>query len=153
MKWLRREFVTHLKKCFLECQVHCQFFARGIIYENQISSRKQGTIFQQLTKFLDLLSRVFIKNSSSRRNVWCYGKILLKGLFIWIKNSHGLPKVCWRILHRKWRILQSPAPNELPGWVFLYCWLFLYFICLFIFFTLRGYWKSFLKLFILLNLF
>ena len=69
MKWLRREFVTHLKKCFLECQENCQFFARGIIYENQISSRKQGTIFQQLTKFLDLLSRVFIKNSSSRRNV------------------------------------------------------------------------------------
>ena len=31
------------------------------------------------------------------------------------KNGHGLLKGCWRILHRKRRILRSPAPNELPG--------------------------------------
>ena len=34
-------------------------FARGIIYENQISSRKQGTIFQQLTKSFGLVEQGF----------------------------------------------------------------------------------------------
>ena len=31
------------------------------------------------------------------------------------KNSYRLLNVCWRILHGKWRILQSPMPNEHPG--------------------------------------
>ena len=33
-------------------------------------------------------------------------------LNVWIKNIHKLPKVSRRILHSKWRILQSLIPDE-----------------------------------------
>ena len=52
---------------------------------------------------------VFIKNSSNGRRVSGYRRIFW---IFWIKTSHRLPNISWRILLSKWRILQSPMPDE-----------------------------------------
>jgi len=60
------------------------------------------------------VTRVFIKNPSSRRKVQRYWRIFWMRLHVWVKNSHRLPIISRRILHSKQWIVRSAMPNEHP---------------------------------------
>ena len=101
-------FLLNLLNTNLTCEKNVKFFV--------VSETRLGQLLLYSVSIIQCVqwARVFTSNSSRRRKVKPYRRIFWKRLHVWIEKSHRLLHVSLRILPRKWRILESPMPNEHP---------------------------------------